>query len=261
MLLLVHGFPTASWDWWKMWDGLLMKHRLVALDMIGFGFSDKPSGYPYSIFDQADIIEALLASKEIDSVHILCHDYGDTVGQELVARFNERKRSQSDGITIKSVCMLNGGLFPEVHRPLLIQKVLMSPLGYFVSRMFTREKLGRNFRKTSGPQTQPSDEELNSFWELMTHNGGKEVFHLLIRYIKERAQNRDRWVGALQDADMPLRFINGSLDPISGKHMAERYKEIIPNPDVIELAEIGHYPSFEAPAIVLKHYLKFRDGI
>ena len=261
VLLLIHGFPTASWDWWKVWDVLCRDNRLIALDMIGYGFSDKPKRYSYSIFDQADIVESLLSAKGIDKVHIICHDYGDTVTQELIARHNEREAVRNQGLIILSVCMLNGGLFPEVHRPLFIQKILMGPFGYWVSKLFTKAKLARNLKNTSGSATEPSEEELDSFWELMVHNGGKEVFHLLIRYIKERAENRERWVGALMHTSLPLRFINGNVDPISGKHMADRYREIIPSPDVVDLEEIGHYPSFEAPAVVLRYYQEFRSKI
>ena len=41
-LLLIHGFPTASWDWSKIWSELRKYHRVLAIDMLGFGFSDKP---------------------------------------------------------------------------------------------------------------------------------------------------------------------------------------------------------------------------
>ena len=49
VLLLIHGFPTSSWDWSQMWDPLTKSHRVLALDMIGFGYSDKPRRYKYSI--------------------------------------------------------------------------------------------------------------------------------------------------------------------------------------------------------------------
>jgi pimeloyl-ACP methyl ester carboxylesterase len=50
---------------------------------------------------------------------------------------------------------------------------------------------------------------------------------------------------------MPLRFINGLLDPISGAHMVARYRELVPHPDVVELPDAGHYPQLEAPGAVL----------
>ncbi|MEM1214896.1 MAG: alpha/beta fold hydrolase [Bacteroidota bacterium] len=89
VLLLIHSFPTASWDWWQMWPTLSDKYRVIALDMLGFGFSDKPRKHAYSILEQADIIEALQRNKGVEKVHLLSHDYGDTVAQELLARHDE----------------------------------------------------------------------------------------------------------------------------------------------------------------------------
>lgn len=257
VLLLIHGFPTASWDWWKMWKQLTSQYRVLTLDMIGFGFSDKPQKYPYTIFDQADIVEKFLTHKNIKRVNILSHDYGDTVAQELLARYQDRIHKQEDGPQLTSICFLNGGLFPETHQALLIQKVLMSPVGGIVSRLFSRRKLEQNFNKIFGPNTQPTKNELDAFWHLITLNKGKYVFHLLIRYMQERKDNRERWVGAIQQSTIPIRLIDGVHDPISGQHMVDRYKAIIPYPDVIELKDIGHYPLVEAPDLVLKHYLAF----
>ena len=74
----------------------------------------------------------------------------------------------------------------------------------------------------------------------------------------ERVQYRERWVGALQAAKIPLCFINGVADPISGQHMVDRYRELIPNPQVVELKDIGHFPLIEAPKAVLQHFGDFQ---
>ncbi|MGB1448397.1 MAG: alpha/beta fold hydrolase [Flavobacteriaceae bacterium] len=256
-LLLIHGFPTASWDWHRLWPQLIKNYRVIALDLLGFGFSAKPRNYPYSILDQADLIEQLLAHKGIASCSIISHDYGDTVAQELLARFNERHEKGEKGLLLHRLCLLNGGLFPETHRPLLVQKVLMSPLGPIVSRLFNRKKLGKNFRRIFGPNTQPTEAELDDFWTLIEGNGGRYVFHLLIRYMAERLSHRERWVKALQTTTIPLRLINGTADPISGQHMVDRYRELIPNPDVVELPQIGHFPLLEAPKAVLEGFRGF----
>lgn len=257
-LLLIHGFPTASWDWHKLWHKLVQEYHLIALDMLGFGFSAKPQKYSYSILEQADIIESLLSSKGISKVHILSHDYGDTVAQELLSRFESKKNKSIEGISIHSICFLNGGLFPETHQPLLIQRLLMSPLGALIASFFTKEKLAQNLQKIFGYNTQPSQADITAFWELITYNAGKKVFHLLIRYMKERIKYRKRWVGALQKTSCPMLLINGSMDPISGVHMAKRYRELIPDPKVVSLATIGHFPLLEAPEEVLKAYQSFR---
>lgn len=253
-LLLIHGFPTSSWDWIEIWPLLEGHYRLVTLDMLGFGFSDKPHRHAYSLFEQADIHEELLRLLGIRNYHILAHDYGDTVAQELIAR--SRESEEQPGLS--SVCFLNGGLFPETHRLLPIQRMLLSPLGPLVARVSSRRSLAASMRRIFGPHTQPDETLLDGFWELMTRERGRRALPALIRYIRERAEHRERWVGALTETSVPLKLIDGAFDPISGSHMARRYRELVPNADVTELSGIGHYPQIEAPRPVVDAYLAFR---
>ena len=256
-LVCIHGFPTASWDWHLLWPELTQRFRVIAPDMIGFGFSAKPRKYRYSIHDQAMIHENLLHELGIDFIHILAHDYGDTVAQELLARHHERRQFSTTGIKIESVCFLNGGLFPEAHRARFIQKALRSPLGALLTRMTSARRFHRSLAAVFGKNTQPSAETLAEAWHLVTHNDGTRITPQLLRYLKERRAYRARWVGALQHTSVPRRFINGTADPVSGAPMAERYRELVPNPDVVLLDGIGHYPQIEDPAGMLRAYFEF----
>lgn len=261
VVLLVHGFPTASWDWHKIYDSLAGRFKVLAPDMMGFGFSAKPKKYEYSIFDQADLLEALMEKQGVKSVHLLCHDYGDTVGQELLARYIERKGKDRRTVEIKSICFLNGGLFPESHNPRLIQKLLISPIGFLLNPFLTKAKLRSNFNAIFGKNTQPTDNEIDEFYDLIDYNNGKSIMNKLIRYMTERKKYRERWVMPLVKPSMPVRLINGSQDPISGKHLAVYYEQFVEQPDVVHLAEAGHYPQTETPDLVLQHYLSFMDKI
>jgi len=255
-LLLIHGFPTASWDWHYLWQPLAQRYRVIACDMLGFGDSAKPLNHRYSLLEQADLQQALLADLQIEQpVHVLAHDYGDSVAQELLARHYENR------IEVASCVFLNGGLFPETHRPVLMQKLLLSPLGWMIGRAFTRDALVKSFRQIFGPQTGPSESELDDFWSLIETHRGPRILHKLIGYIPERRVQRDRWVAAMQRDEVPLRVIDGEVDPISGAHMVERYRELIADADTVLLPGIGHYPQIEAPVQVLKHYLAFRERI
>ena len=254
-LLLIHGFPTSSWDWTPIWDGLTARFRVIAPDLIGFGFSARPRSYEYTLADQADLCAALLAERGVREAHLLAHDYGDTVAQELLARSNEG----SGPLALRSVCFLNGGLFPETHRPRTIQKLLIGPLGPLVARLISRASFGRSFSAVFGPRTQPTPADLDSFWRLVTENDGLRVMHRLIRYMTERRTHRERWVGALQRSRVPLRVVDGALDPVSGAHMVARYRELVPDPDVVLLPDVGHYPQVEAPEAVLAAFLAFVD--
>ncbi|MFD0360022.1 alpha/beta fold hydrolase [Nocardia sp. GCM10030253] len=257
-LLCIHGFPTASWDWHAVWPGLCARFaRVIAPDMIGFGWSAKPRHYQYAITDQADIHENLLREQGVGRFHILAHDYGDTVAQELLARDTQRRADGDDSLVIESVCLLNGGLFPETHRARLIQRLLASPLGPLIGILGTERTFARNLAAVFGPDTEPSDDEMRQFWLLWCSKHGKRNGHKLIRYMRERRANRERWVGALQQTTVPLRLIDGLLDPVSGAHMVRRYRELIPDPDVVELPNVGHYPQLEAPDDTLAAVLDF----
>lgn len=255
-LLLIHGFPTASWDWHYLWQPLAQRYRVIACDMLGFGDSAKPVNHEYSLLEQADLQQALLAHLGVDQpVHLLAHDYGDSVAQELLARHHESR------ITVASSVFLNGGLFPETHHPVLMQKLLLSPLGWMIGRAFSRDGLVKSFHQIFGPQTRPSESQMDDFWSLVESQRGPRIMHKLIGYIPERRAHRERWVAAMQRGEVPLRVIDGAADPVSGLHMVERYQYLIPDPDTVVLPGIGHYPQIEAPCQVLKHYLAFRDQL
>jgi pimeloyl-ACP methyl ester carboxylesterase len=247
-LLLLHGFPTSSWDFRELWPALAREHRVIAFDYGGFGFSDKPRRGPYSVFAYADQAEAVLHHHDVGSVHLLAHDLGDTVAQELLARTPLRFRS---------VCLLNGGIFPELHRPRPIQRLLASPLGPLISRLMDRKRFERSFRQVFG--VQPTAEEMDGFWECV--RDGTPIYHRLIGYMRERRRNRDRWVAALLDERVPLAFVDGLVDPVSGAHVARRLRELRPSARITELPGIGHYPQTEAPAAVLEAYAAFRGAL
>lgn len=257
-VLLIHGFPTASWDWWQIWSVLRQHYRLIALDLLGFGFSDKPHHYPYSINEQADIVEALVGHKQLQSFDVVTHDYGNTVAQELLARQNS-----GNGVgQWRSLTLLNGGLFPETHRAVLAQKLLLSPLGALITHLVSKKKFADNLKHIFGPYTPPSQVDIDGFWDLLNVNQGRRNFHRLIRYMPERIEHRERWVGALQHAAMPIALINGSADPISGAHMVDRYLEVVGEPDYMaRMNSIGHYPQVEDSEGVSTHILKFLASI
>ena len=252
VLLLIHGYPTASFDWAKIWPKLTTQFHCVTLDMPGFGFSDK-SPKKYLIKEQADTISEVIRHLGITSAHVLSHDYGDTVAQEMMAQQLENDLA----FRIESLHLLNGGLFPETHRALPIQKLLLSPIGGLLIRFLNKNAIRKSMHNIFGPNTPPSDQDIDDFWTLISANNGHQHMHLLLDYMKQRKQYRERWVSALQNANAPLRLTAGMADPISGAHMVARYKQLIPNADVIEFDQIGHYPQIESAEAVLKSMTSF----
>lgn len=255
--LCLHGFPTSSHDYHKIHDALAERYAVLSFDMIGYGFSAKPLDLDYTTFNQTDVLQALLEHLKIRKVHILAHDYGNTMTQELLARAEENRLNFSIG----TICFLNGALFPETHRPILAQKILISPLGFVFGRLISDARFKRSLASTFGGQTQPTAEELDEFLQVFKFNDGRRIAHKLIRYMTERKTYRTRWVGALERMKVPFRFINGLADKVSGAHLVERFRAVVPHQtDIIELEGIGHFPHFEKPAVVLEKYFEFRGA-
>jgi pimeloyl-ACP methyl ester carboxylesterase len=263
-LLLLHGYPTSSIDWLYMRDGLEERFHIIAPDYIGYGLSAKPVSFTYSISSQVDMIEQLMSSLELNQFHIMAHDVGDTIAQEFLARQVDDRQ-----YIIQSTVFLNGGLFPETHRAFFMMKMLKTPiLGVIIQNIIPRSLFGSAINRVFGPSTQRSKQELDEITNLLFFNAPYNLLQQLQCYLNERLRYRDRWVNALNKVQtfktnpIPLRFINGPFDPISGKHMVDRYREIISNPDTCLLdANIGHYPNLEDPQNTLKYFLHFHNSI
>jgi pimeloyl-ACP methyl ester carboxylesterase len=174
------------------------------------------------------------------------------VAQELLAREREGR------LRIASMVFLNGGLFPETHRARPIQKLLANPLlGPLLARAMGYAKFEATMLSISGEQP-PAREELQDLWLLIERDGGRQALARLINYMEQRRRNRGRWVGALVDSRVPRRLICGAVDPVSGRHLANRYRELVPGADVVVLEGVGHYPHLEVHDRVVDEYDAFR---
>ena len=252
-LLLIHGFPTSSFDWALLWPELANRFAVHCIDMLGFGLSDKPRNYGYSLKASANQWQAYVQSQGLTEVSILAHDYGDTVAQELLARQNEGTLP----FKINKICLLNGGIFPEATYPILMQKLLLSKIGPLMARLSNYRSFSGSMRKICSRPL--SNEMLEEHWQLLSRADGCLVLPKIIQYIRERRINRTRWVSAMQDANIPLCLINGVEDPISGATMVKRWRELVPSAPVVVLQDVGHYPQWEDPQRVLQAFFNYQQ--
>ncbi|GIX16084.1 MAG: epoxide hydrolase [Rhodothalassiaceae bacterium] len=253
-LVLIHGFPTAGFDWARLWPALAARAALIAPDMLGFGFSAKPRAHRYSLFEQADLVTDLVREAgwaDGAPVHVLAHDYGDTVAQELLVR----ARVGELPFRLASVVFLNGGMFFSAIRLSPMQIRLRDPVGRLLQHLITRGRFRRQFAAIFGAAHRPDRAELDAFFDLVTAGGGRGVLHALSRYLHERAAHEERWSRAVAEAPVPIALIYGPEDPISGESIARRFRELAPDAPVVPLAGVGHYPQVEAPAAVLEAFL------
>ena len=259
-LLILHGYPYNTFEWKLVWQELVKKYSVVAFDYLGMGFSDKPQNHVYSFQEHCEMVNEFLNHLGISETHILSHDLGVSIAQELIAR----DLGNNNGFTIQSLVYMNGGLFMDSYKPRLIQRLLSQspkPIGKLLSNMLSKPKLDKTIKKVFGPNTQPSELLLSQLWEILNYKEGKSIAYLIGRLVFDKVNHQERWINAMQKTTIPMCFINGPFDPNSGIHMANRYKELIPNPYVILLDEyIGHWPQLEDPIGVLEAYFEFRGN-
>lgn len=246
VLLLVHGYPYNGFDYHLLVDELLLRFTVIIPDMPGMGFSSKPRNHHYSFAEMADMFSSLLVHHNVSEVHIMAHDLGNSVVQELIARDNEGCNS----FKIKSVAFLNGGLFTDAYRPRPIQILLSKspkPFGRLLSMLMTKKMVEKATSEVFGVKTKPSEALLDAWWQILNYNNGKALAYLLGRMVFEKDVHQQRWISAMQKTTIPMCFINGPSDPNSGIHMANRYKELIPNSKIVLLNnEIGHWPQVQS---------------
>jgi pimeloyl-ACP methyl ester carboxylesterase len=237
---LLHGFPTSSHDWADVLPYLTEAgHRVTTVDLLGYGDSDKPHPYDYRLQEQADLVQAIWTQEGTGPTALVAHDYGVSVAQELLAR---------DAKRITSIAWLNGGLFPDLHRPTSGQKLLRGRFGPLVARLFNEQRFAAALREILGRPV--ADETLHEMWLSMSARKGVRTSPRMLRYMDERREYADRWRAAIADYAGPQLFVWGPADPVSGAHVVPRIREVAPDAEVEVLEGVGHYPQVEAPELV-----------
>jgi pimeloyl-ACP methyl ester carboxylesterase len=228
---------------------------LIAPDMLGHGFSDKPPNGDYSVEAHAVMHDALLAQLGVDECHIVAFDLGVSVAQEMLARRIEQPKHNWPAI--RSLVFLNGGLCPQAYQPRLIQRLLVSPIGGWLAARINQRTFEKPITRMYGNSPPPSKALLEDFWYFVNHADGRKVAHRVGAFWKARMAQSDRLVGALLHNDVRLRLINGASDPNSGAHMVRAFLKHQPNADVVSLKALGHWPQLQDPETVAKHMLEF----
>ena len=238
LVTFLHGYPSSSYDWHDVVEDLGSGVRSVAPDLLGFGASSKPRGHAFSIGEQADLVEQLWEDLAMTSTVLVAHDYGTAVAQELLAR-------EHRGIT--GVVLLNGAVYPQLHRPTAVQKLLLGPDGPALAAHIDRAAFVEGLRATFGTAAPATDEQVEQTWRAVTREDGHLLAADLMHYVGDRAQHGRRWVAATEETTLPLSFVWGLQDPVSGAHVLEEVQRRLPRAHVRALADVGHWPPLEAP--------------
>ena len=255
-ILLLHGFPTSCYDWRGVVDILSAEYRCVAFDFPGYGLSDKPVAYSYSLFQQTDALQGLVQALGIKEAHVVSHDVGQTVHAELLAREQEGRLS----FPILCSTLLNGSTLQDKATVTQFQRLLASnetlPQAIAICENVSEIYIEGLKALMKRPEAL-SEEDANVMEELLLYQDGNRRIPALSAYMRERYIHRERWLGALKRTEMPIQLVWADADPVANLEMGRALSKELPQAHYIELSGLGHFLLVEDPSTVAKHILKF----
>ncbi len=240
LLLLLHGFPTSSFDWHYV---LVQdrQHAAVSFDYPGLGCSEKPADGDYSVARVAELAVRLVQEHgEGRSVAIVAHDLGVSVAAELMARDLEGQV----GLELVGALLLNGGVVPGEAAREFGEKLLAGGLR---GRLGGERRFRHQLEKAFSPDHPLSDELAEDQWALVAFNDGHKAAKQVLRYVEGRGALAERWRGAVREWGKPIHAVWGMRDPIAGPAELDALRGLRPDAKVTELPDAGHYPHIETP--------------
>ncbi len=257
-LLILHGFPTFSYDFAQTLSRLSQHYYVVLHDHPGFGLSDKPEHYSYSLIEQAETALGVWQALGIQTAHLLAHDYGTSVATEILAR---RQRGTL-AVEFNSLTLCNGSVHIELAHLTLAQKLMRHRnLGPLFVRLANKRFFKQRFRDILGQSDAITENELDILWEGINYNDGRYRLPQISQYLHERVRFWHRWIESLQTCEFPTHVLWGREDPIAVEAIAQKLAEEIPHARLTWLAGLGHYPMLEDPVQWAEAVIQFLHAI
>ena len=202
LVLLVHGFPTSSVDWYDVAGPLSRDRRVCVLDFPGFGFSDKRKDGSYTLHRDVELVDFYL--REVLGASegaVVAHDRGDSVALAFAAR----SAAGETPFQLTNLVVSNGNMFLPLSNLTLFQRlVLDAKTAPQVLEALTPELLAAGLgHETFTPPRPPEDPAIKALADTFAVNDSVAVLHDTIQYLVEQSENEQGWLDAL--ADRPSR--------------------------------------------------------
>lgn len=267
VLLLIHGWPTSSIDWFDVAGPLSAKFRVCALDFPGYGFSDKPQGWDYSLTRDEELIEFYVSEViGAEAGVVVAHDRGDSVALLHAARCADGRSA----MRIDHLVLSNGNIFLPLSNLTQAQRLILDANSWpEAAATLTPSRLAEGMgAATFTPPRQAGDPEVEALTAIFAHNDGIKVLHEGIQYLVERSQDEQTWLAALAAAPFPVTVIWGLNDTVSPPRVASyvwnEYLMLKPGGNRLYfIPDANHYLQVDRPdAFVkaLRHALEPADG-
>ncbi len=252
-LVCVHGFPTASIDYFALTRELGSEFDIFLLDFPGYGLSDKPPApYVYSLYDDARLlIHAITNVWQLARYTMLTHDRGTSVGMIALSMFAAQDQRNAPA----EVILTNANIYLPLANLTAFQTALLDPAtARRTADATTPELLAAGMGATTFmPRRTPADPEITALAKVFAHNDGISVLPDTIQYLNERAAEETNWLAALSTNAVNTSLVWGLHDNVSPVRVANFvWQEFLKNKPgrnrywVLPTAD--HYLQCDAPA-------------
>jgi pimeloyl-ACP methyl ester carboxylesterase len=249
-LVLVHGFPTSSIDYYALAGDLSSEFDIFMLDFPGHGLSDKPpEPYVYSLYDDARLlVHAITAVWQLAEYRMLTHDRGSSVGMIALGMLHAMAVAPVD------VIMTNANIYLPLANLTAFQTALLDPAtARATAAATTPEALAAGLGMTTFmPRRTPDDPEIGALAKCFAHNDGIRVLPDVIQYLNERAADETSWLEALSTLAVNTTVVWGLHDNVSPlrvpNHVWQTYLKHKPGRNRYWVAPTAdHYLQCDAP--------------
>ncbi|MGB9226724.1 alpha/beta fold hydrolase [Mycobacterium sp.] len=250
-LVLVHGFPTSSIDYFALARELDAEFDIYLLDFPGHGLSDKPpQPYVYSLYDDARLlVHAITQVWKLTDYRMLTHDRGSSVGMIAVGMLAEDQQTLP-----VDVILTNANIYLPLANLTAFQTALLDPATARATASATTPKLlaaGLGMT-TYMPRRTLEDPEIAALAKCFAHDDGIRVLPDVIQYLNERADGETRWLEKLSKIPVNMTLVWGLHDNVSplrvANHVWQAYLRDMPRRShywVVPGAD--HYLQADAP--------------
>lgn len=219
-LVCVHGFPTASVDYFALTRELSDEFEIFLLDFPGYGLSDKPPApYVYSLYDDARLlIHAITRVWQLERYTMLTHDRGSSVGMIALDMFAR----SAEPTPPSEVILTNANIYLQLANLTAFQTALLDPAtGRSTARATTPEMLAAGMgASTFMPRRTLADPEIAALAKCFAYNDGIGVLPDTIQYLNERAADETNWLQAISRNEINTTLVWGLHDNVSPVRVA-----------------------------------------
>jgi haloalkane dehalogenase len=246
-IVAVHGNPTWSFYYRSIIREFSQTHRVLSVDHIGCGLSDKPQRYDYCLAQHTDNLVRWIDALDLDRIVMVVHDWGGAIGLGAAIKRLDR---------IAGLVVLNTGAFPPPYVPLRIAACRLPILGSFAMRYLnafakaaTRMAIDRLDRLDPSVQAgllAPYDSPANRVGiDRFVQDIPLSPRHRTYRVLSELEQDLPKL------GHLPIRLVWGMKDWCFRPECLRRFEAVWPQAISHELSDVGHYVMEEAPDEVL----------